>query len=282
MQCAGIGPIGTMKLYRNLAPRCLAVLAAATLSLAVMAQGPSDWKPSKMSAIDLGKRVEKMFKTFKNVAGGVELNFKAPDATDPKGYGIGRMLMNEYFWSPTRFRIEFLTYGKMQSGEWHNPTNEYIATDGKKTMRLGSMVPAGKSAYTASQGLFDVKSDAELVEKWPTEFPRFIMSPFMKGNATVTRYLTALSSGVGGYKVKVEERQLLISSKHYKQYRVFAERRAKGKQPASTVEMIFDDAVWLPVTIHTTYGKHYDLNWFTTWLNNQRIPGDPFKIGVKN
>lgn len=268
-----------MKLSRCLAPFVLAVSVAPAF-----AQGSADWRPSTMPLLKLGQRVERMFKTFKNTAGGAELNYKAPDPTDPKGYGFGRALMNEYFWSPTRFRIEYLVYGAPTPKGWSGPASEFVASDGKgKVMRLGRLVPANQVSFSSGQKLFDYASDVQLVEAWPKHFPKLLFSPFVGGNGTITRYISALSKGVGGYSVKVEERSFVVSNKNFKQYRIYARRPAKGNLPASTVEMIFDDAAWLPVTINATYGDKYDLNWNTTWLNHRNdIPGDPFKPGARN
>lgn len=264
--------------------RALAALLALTTLTSAFAQGSADWKPSKMPAKKLGDRVERMFKTFKNTAGGAELNYTAPDPTDEKGYGTGRALMNEYFWSPTKFRIEYTVYGQQRPEGWSGPTQEYVASDGAgKIMRLGMLVPPGKTKFSASQKHFDYATDAQLVEAWPKQFPKLLFSPFVHGNATITRYISALTKGVGGYKTRVEERRFVMSNKSFMQYRIYATRTAKGNLPASTVEMIFDGKIWLPVTIHTTYGSTYDLNWNTTWLNHRNdIPGGPFTIGARN
>jgi hypothetical protein len=244
-------------------------------------QGSADWKPTKMDPLEIAVRTERVFKTFRSVAGGVRLEYKVPYAADTSGYGIGYLLMNEYFWSPTTFRIEYMDAAPV-------PSSEFVAVKGAKKMRLGRLVPPKAAIFSPKQGVFDVATDAALVEKWPTKFSKYLFSPFVGGNATLSRYVKALKKGVGGYKVKTEIRYVTVKSENRfvpdgraPQYRIWAEREASGRRPASRVEMIFaGSAPYLPVTINTTYGPIYRLNWSNEWYNKVNFRDmDPFKIG---
>lgn len=230
-----------------------------------------DWVPCRQDlAFAFGARTESLFKSFHMVAGGVELVYKAPTAADPLKYGYGKMFMNEYFWSPSRFRIEYMVYDKI-------PEQEYLAVDGKIMRRLGPVVTPKGTNYSPSQGLFNVASDEQLVESWPKNFPKLLFSPFVGGNATLSRYLAALKRGVGGYKISTNVRRVQAIV----QYQIYAERSATKGRPASTVEMIFNANPGLPTRIHTTYGNLYDLNWRTpAWYQGPKVklPGDPFHI----
>ncbi len=229
---------------------------------------------SNEDPVSLAKRAESMYKFFsgthpgKGVFGKATLNGKAASVADPLGYGyIHDQHLNVYFWSPKKFQISYLVYGKI-------PTKEFLWSDGAgKMMRLGPLVGVKNKNFSINQHLFDVKSDEELVEKWPTQFTKYLYSPFVSGKATLTRYVAALKRGVGGYKVSVESR------KDPGEHRILATREKKGNRPASSIEIVFIDALpHLPVIIHTTYGTVYDLVWRMGWYNDWDMPASPSKI----
>jgi hypothetical protein len=251
------------------------------------AQGGADWLPANIDPSKIASLTERSFRTFKSVAGGVRLNYRVPYSGDPSGYGNGFLLMNEYFWSPTKFRIEYMDSGVDQK-PYQVPSSEFVAVNGLKKARLGQFVGPKMVNFSNKQRVFDVASDADLVEKWPTRFSKYLFSPFVGGNATLSRYVNALKKGIGGYGVKTEMRYVtvptgspLTPTRRAPQYRIRAERKAKGKVPASTVEMIFaGEAPYLPVTINTTYGPIYKFNWSNQWYNKANLKDiDPFKIG---
>ncbi|HVT11437.1 MAG TPA: hypothetical protein VHE55_04155 [Fimbriimonadaceae bacterium] len=254
-----------------------ALLLAGLMGLACVAapqQKSADWVQVAADPVVIAKRAQDMYKNFvgvhpgKGVFGKAKLNGKTPSAADPLGYGyLSNQPLNVYFWSPKKFQISYLVYGKI-------PSQEFIWSDGAgKMMRLGPFVGEKNKIFSIKQHLFDVKSDEELVEKWPIDFTKYLYSPFFSGNATLTRYVAALKRGVGGYKVTVWTRG------NPDEYRIFATREKSGKRPASTVEMIFMDAKpYLPVIIHTTYGQLYDLIWRMGWYNDWPLPASPSTI----
>lgn len=253
----------------------IALLFVGCLCLAsgVQAQGPADWVKDNTDPVSLAKKAESIFKTFRStkpgmgVVGKATLNGKAAAPADPLGYGfIRERHLNLFFWSPTKFQLSYLVYGQI-------PTAEYLWSDGAgKMMRVGPLVGTKNKFFSAKQHLFDVASDDELVEKWPTQFSKFLVSPFVSGNATLTRYISALKKGVGGYTMVVEKRQ------NPREHRITASRPKTAKHPASTIEIIFMDTPGLPVLIHTTYGNVFDLIWRMGWYNGVQMPASPSAI----
>jgi hypothetical protein len=242
-------------------------------------KGEADWTPKKLDAVMLAQRAERSFKTFNSVACGVILNYKVPFRAAGATTGKGYLLMNEYFWSPSKFRIEYMDSA---ADKGQVPSSEFVAVNGAKKMRLGQHVPASGTKFSSKQGVFDVSSDAALVELWPTKFSKYLFSPFVGGNATLSRYVRALKKGVGGYTVTTYERSVTLPQLARKspQYRILANRSAQGKRPASRVEIIFfGEAPYLPITIATTYGPMHERKWSGQWLNKVNLTKmDPFKI----
>lgn len=253
----------------------IALLLAGCLFLVpgVFAQGPADWAKDNTDPVGLAKKAEAMFKSFRTtkpgmgVVGKATLNGKAAAHSDPLGYGFIRdRHLNVFFWSPTKFQLSYVVYGQI-------PTAEYLWSDGAgKMMRVGPLVGTKNKMFSTNQHLFDVATDEELVEKWPTQFTKYLFSPFVSGNATLTRYVAALKKGVGGYSVTVEKRQ------NPREHRILASRPKTAKHPASSIEIIFMDTPNLPVLIHTTYGNVFDLVWRMGWYNGSPMPSSPSEI----
>jgi hypothetical protein len=226
----------------------------------------SDWVPVKgFSPLQLAKRVEDMQKSFHNVFARGVMQVRMPVA---KSFGEGEVQTVGYFWTPKKFQFQYLRYTAIPSGE-------FVGDDGQGHRRKWGP-DAAKGPSVAS--MFNISSDAQFVESWATLYPRYIFTGFVGGNTTLTRYLKALFSGVGGYKATLKQRSFIYTGtgarpRQVLQYQIFAERPKKGKLPASTVEMIFDGGLWLPVSMRSTYGgSPSDPTWIVkfsvAWANN--------------
>lgn len=187
--------------------------------------------------------------------------------------GHGRALFNALFWSPKVFRFDYLVFAD-------HPTKEYLASDGKTTRRLGPAVGAKNTIYRPTSGVFNAASQTQLVEAFPIHFSKFLFSAFAGGNATLQRYVKALSRKVGGYTLSVQARTLVRDGHTFPQYRLVANRgNVKAKTDKfSRVEIVFDGRIGLPVAIHTQKGKVYDFNWSGQWYNHAKLTGSPFVI----
>lgn len=241
--------------------------------------GSADWRSSDVDAITLAKRAEATYREFRSsgnlgVSGEALVTFKAKMPRDPLGYGNGRAVLNAYFWSPTKFQFGYLVNAAV-------PTREYLAADGLKNMkRFGPLAPKNL-VYNVKEGLFSAGTDGQLVDQWPIQFTKFLFASFGGGNATLTRYVTALVHGVGGYNVSTQMRDLRAEGRLLRQYRILA-TRSKGKQPNSQVEIIFNGGrPYLPVSINTSYGKLNEYHWTMKWHNfdkSRPLPKTPFTI----
>ncbi len=247
--------------------RNLAILAALVLSGTALAQTGSDWTPIQMDPVSLAQKCEATFKTFEGVDGATSVKVS---------YEVGKG--NGYFgpmWRSTKvFKLDHPVY---QNDEVKRGiTREWIVSDGTgRVRRLGATPGAVK--ITPKDSAFNAASDATLVQGWPKKFFWQLYSSFIGGNATLTRYVSALKKGVGGYKVRVDQRILLAQGRKVRNFRIFADRAANGKSPASRVEIIFDANIGLPVNIHTTEGKN-DFQWLCRWRNNQKFANKEFQI----
>lgn len=249
------------------------IFALACLGLASLAaaQGSSDWKTIKMDPNLLAAKAEKMMRSFNHVACGGAMNYTVPIPHEKPGHG--RALFNGLFWSPKVFRFDYLVFAD-------HPTKEYLASDGKTTKRLGPAVGAKNTAYRPSSGVFNAASQTQLVEAFPMHFSKFLFSTFAGGNATLQRYVKALTHGVGGYTLSVQKRTLVRDGHTFPQYRLIANRgNVKAKTDRfARVEIVFDARIGLPVAIHTQKGKVVDFNWSGQWYNHAKLTGSPFLI----
>jgi|GEM_PF-6554652 len=266
-----------------------AVIAAAVLCLeAAVPAGAqnkpilgSDWTRVKFDLDYPARLAEKCYPTFKFVVQRSVLDITCPFPADPKDRGRGRVVTNSYFWSPTKFQIEYVVYSTKRKGLEGSPVSEWLISDSGKITRRGEEVGSNLK-YNPKMPVFNIASDAQLVEVWPAKFPKFLYSSFAHGNATLGRYLKALARGVGGYSIETDERVVRMSLQEIPQYRIVATRPARGNRPASRIEMIFSEMPGLPVEINSTYGSKYDLRWTSAWLNDRpgSFPPSPSYIGL--
>jgi hypothetical protein len=233
----------------------------------------SNWTPYALDCPRLAAAMEKRFRSFDMVSGETVMEYKVPDPTSPGHTGNGHARMMEYFWSPKKFRLEYLAYGSLGS-----PQLEYLAYDPTGMFRLGSVVGSHGLKYKPSQGVFSSPSDAQLVESWPKNFFKFLYAAFAGGDATLGRYWAAINRGAGGYTVHTNARTIRMNGKPVLQYQFLAERPAHASRPASTVELIFHAGLALPTQINTTYGDLYEFHWATTWRPKATMPKSPMVI----
>lgn len=253
---------------------CLALLAAQGRIAAGFQFGVSDWQLGpNVDPIHLATNAETAFRTFKNVHLRTVMDITCLAPADPSGHVRGRMVMDSYFWSINKVQIEYVAYGGV-------PTSEWFVIDGSGTRyRFGPEVK-GDPKSKGRAPIFNVGSEAALVELWPHEFPKLLFSSFGGGNATLSRYVKALKNGTGKYKVSVWKRYVRAGESWHLQHRILATREKVGKSPASTVEIVFDgEAPFLPQSIRATYGTDYELRWSSAWYNNAQMPRDPTLIG---
>lgn len=109
-------------------------------------------------------------------------------------------------------------------------------------------------------------SPQDAVKRWPLEFPILMFSRYRESADIWTPLFKGYESGVGGYKVEIEEGTFQIGGVSRSHYRVVAKRA--GDEPIET-EIIVDKERMLPLTIRVnTKGKDgKDLNamWTGRW-----------------
>jgi len=254
-------------------------------------QTGSDWVPTRFDAVQKARASETTFRSFLNGAGHATFNEVCPFPPDPTGKGVGHFNLNCYFWLPKRFQIEYLVEGtrkpaKNVPGDVYEPTPEYLISTGIGAMsRRGSEV-GSQSKFDPKSFVFNVSSDALLVEAWPTHFTKYLYSTFAQGNATLSRYVQALVKGVGNYTIETYRRSVRINMKQVVQLRIHASRLAVLKKPASSIDIVFQEVkqgvAYLPIRIETTYGPIYHLEWMCGWSNHlpaDQLPTNPNQIG---
>ncbi len=259
-------------------------LAGATLliSFPVSAFGQSDVvKGNPKDIVKVAEDVERTYRSFKMVSLEGNYRIQCPFPLDPSGIGRGGGTLASYFWSPTRFQIDYLVFSTHASKRGY-PDDEWIIFDEKGHDRVGAEV-GPNTKFSPKSGLFDISTDAALVEAWPSRFPKLINSSFVGGNATLSRYVKALVRGVGGYHLVLTRRTLRIDARNVPQVILNATRQKSARYAASTVAMTFNVGVpTLPVEIRTTYGSITKIEWNGSWKNNQpawAMPKTPHTIG---
>src|SRR5579862_4344410 len=170
------------------------------IGIPLLAAAQSDWVPAPFwDAGSAAPKAEEMFKSFKNVVLTTQLDIKCPFSGAPDSpFGQGQLTTNAYFWSFSKYQIQYNVYST-KKGTAGAPVSEFIVSFGKgPIVRHGAEV-GPNARYDPKSKLFNVATDQQLVELWPSRFPKYLYSPFVGGNATLSRYIKAVLRGVGGY-----------------------------------------------------------------------------------
>lgn len=129
------------------------------------------------------------------------------------------------------------------------------------------------------------KPGTALVQRLSTELSRTIFGGHIDGGTPFTTVVAALSKGMGGYKVRVEERSTKVGQRVIRNYSIIAERtpEAAAKLGGSRIDMVFDRDLYLPVTVRVTQkvaGQAHTNGtmWTTHWHSGQTFPAESFKV----
>jgi hypothetical protein len=204
-------------------------------------KGQQGWKATKMTAAELGKRVDAAMKSLKNT-GHRSLTLYT-DASGKKGYFNGESRIQD----PKTYSVQYLVLDAKP------PYPGEVRADGKR------MAAQGPSGWLAPRP-FPAKPvtaypPAQVVATWPATFPRVMFSNLFLGSNLWTALTTGLAQGAGGYKTVVEERKMTKNGKSFLSYRILASRPAPAaeKYGASELELVIDGKRFLPVTIRSNY-----------------------------
>lgn len=164
-----------------------------------------------------------------------------------------------------------------------DPVAGIFLSDGKKRQVFfdGKLSPA----MAVTKNFSGVTTDpAQLVARFPNEFPRFLFQGATDGKDPWVPLISAWARGAGGYKAVVQERNITYQNRKYKSFRIKLDRTAEAakKLGKSTLEVVFDGTFFLPVTVRELRedlrGKSWVIQWAGNYSFNQKFKPTDFQM----
>jgi hypothetical protein len=227
---------------------------------------PGDWRPAKISLVQLAQKVDNALKTHPGLLGNQLLEAKWSE-------GKGIAALESRVQTPTKFWVSYSEINARPRME-----RRYIIGDGK---RMGLLLASGMKPLKPTDPQFNLSSD-EIVRRWPFEFGRLIFAGLVSPNGGLTPYARALAAGKGGYQVRVDERTVMAKGKSVPEYRIYAIRPAGKQGIESEIEMIFHAKMLLPFSIRVDEkpdGKApTHITWHAGWNGPHKFPAKDFTL----
>jgi hypothetical protein len=238
--------------------------------------GTRDWKPSTLSASALADRVGTALKSLRNTSATTVATIKTSVPGEQSAGGIGRVTSAVKVRDDKVYSIEFPVIAVM-------PETGVMKADGSKRGFSGpngggisSKTPIATPAPEASW------NQAALLKNWPTAFPKLAFMGLTDGKDPWAPVIRGLHSGNDGFKTTVSERVIRFRGKDVRNYRIVAERTpaaAKALGPCQ-IEMVFDGARYLPVTIRVNALQpkkaEFHILWQASWNFRQTFQPKDF------
>lgn len=220
------------------------------------------WNPSKLTPLELGKRIDNALQTLKSAS--LEVTYRLDDAEGSGGTNLKGLVQDS--------KNYYLQYSLPTD---QASISQFVA-DGKRRGAYES----GKWIYRESIATKRNSPDgSKLVDVWPQHFPKYGLLPATGPWAVWQPLLKSWNAGVGGYKVRVEERQMLTMGKKKSYFRILATRE---KPYRSQIECVFDGQRFVPLTMRANLfppnKKPSKYMWTCHWKFNQKMDTKLFKV----
>lgn len=230
--------------------------------------GTGGWAKSDLSPTALGARIGKSIAMTVAAEAKATLYIDAP-------IGTGSTETDTQIKNPKTYHVELTDL------QFKHPTTIIVSADGARRAVFTAVSQESKWSPTVPvEQPVKAFTGAELVKRWPTEFPKLALSFFLTRNDPWAPFVASLAKGVGGYKLIAERRTLQYNGKPVKLQRLLATRASDGAE----IEIVVDGTHFLPVTIRSTTGngpKPTKLMWTATWRGNQKFDPSSFAVPAK-
>ncbi len=237
---------------------------------AVAATPGAKWTVSDVSAVTVAKNADDTMKALKNVEAKVTYGMISK-------VGKADGVLRERIGDANNFALEFPV---MSSDKRHgvSPEITYARANGKVVNERTNDTTNERPIGTVG------KTPTDLTDKWMTIGARELFAGYLDKRSPMSDYVAALTDPKNGYKTTVMERTLFYQGHNMKQYEIVA-FKAHGDPKisgASSVALIFDGALHLPVTLTANMqqpgmASPYGLSMDIQWLNNVKIDKNEFE-----
>ncbi len=238
--------------------------------------GTEGWTASKVTPMDLAKKVDATIRTLSGVSGDVRVFLDYPDG------GKGQSEAKLFVKNPRTFRIESMGLGL--GGHGREVVQIEQIGDGSDTAELGV------HGWTRPKPVGARQPESSLLAAWPKQFPRLMFSGLQTGHATWTELVAQASKPNSGVVIRSEEKKAVVNGHPTVTRRILMTRtpaQAKKLGPM-TVEMVVGSSTGLPLTIKSTLKQPHqkgplNILWTTYWRKGlQNLPPNAFVIPVKH
>jgi len=213
--------------------------------------GTEGWQRSRLSALDLGTKLDRAGKELKSAYG--EATFWVQNQ-EMQGHNTAKIRVVD----GADYEIEY------QMPADPVVTEIVVAGHGKR------MMLPNKGAWKLVSAVVPPRN--RLLAEWESSFPRAMFGN-LSGEAVWSPVLQDLLAGKGGYRAVLEEKSMTVNGRSVLFYRVLAERPGAK---SSRIEMRFDGTRFVPLTIkvnRTPAGKKPELvQWNARWAFGQPLP----------
>jgi hypothetical protein len=242
----------------------------------VLAQKPSDWRKSTLAPLDFAKRVDGGLLNLKGALGEAVLTARFFDGAQGRAKLVNRIRDRK------TFRVEFVRIDSKASDPFLGQV--MVGKAGRVhlvTSTIGpKLLPAGANPKFQPANL-------SVVQAYPQHFTQLMFEPYVTGKSRYLPFVQALLKGDGGYSVKMESRTMQGGGVTIPQVRLFATRTpaAAKKLGGSTIEIVTDTTMWLPLQIRVTQtdlrGRNARYDWVSLWKGPYRFEDKWFKTPSK-
>lgn len=223
------------------------------------------YRVTAVNPLDLAQAADKAMKGLRDAEGVIKTNADMPLG---KGVNVGIARVRD----PQHVHLE---YPKLSLTEEYSLRTERLLKNGGKVTVLNSDGSSTPNVRSIPKG-------AELVSRFPTEFPRLMLVGIVDDSTPITAYLSAVSADPKNYSVKSEERAVALEGRVYHTVRVVVDRigEASKKQGAMKVAITFDAEHHVPVTVQSHFTppnkKAIDILWQANWAGPKKFEDTEF------
>ncbi len=222
-------------------------------AFAIEKTGEGVWKKTSLTPAALADRIGKAIREMKGTYGEAISTIKTPREN---GQVKCFIKVQDY----KTYSIQTLQLAAM-------PGLSEVRSDGNKKAQTSPTGGFGKPRPISSSGPEAALAGKQLVEKWPTLFPKLAFLGLTDGKDAWRPYMTSLMSGASGFKGEIAERKMKWQGRDVISYRITARRTpdAAKKLGPCEIEMVIDGVRYLPVTIKVNRTEAAGGEWKVLW-----------------
>lgn len=226
------------------------------LSSFASAQKPSDWRKAGTAPAVFAKNVDGALLKIKNA------HCKARYSIEAHPLGKGGANSELMIRDNKTFRIKTVRVDRTAS----NPIVTYTLIGNKgRVYALEGQVGYKELKAGADPGF--LKPSNSYLKAWAEGFPRIAFQGFVTGKGPFQGLVNELLKPSSGYTVSVDKRVMQGGGRSIPQARILAVRKpaVAKKLGTSTIEIIVDTDLWLPLQIRVREEKSKKVNGFYEW-----------------